>query len=140
MNTTESVARAMAPRNRRARPGGAGPGSGCQVAEVFRLLGKAHMLDILHAVMNAPDGGPLRFVDIQNQLRISPNTLSERLKELVAAGLLTRTAHNQIPPRVDYAATAKLRDLEPVFTSLVAWARQHDLKPVADPAARRANA
>lgn len=87
------------------------------------------MLDILHIFHSDPT--PHRFVDIQDQLRISPNTLSERLRALVAAGLLTRTAYNEIPPRVDYAATEKALALAPVFESLTAWATKHTLKPVA---------
>jgi DNA-binding HxlR family transcriptional regulator len=101
---------------------------GCAVGELFRVLGKTHVLDILHLFLQEP--GPRRFVDVQNRLQMSPNTLSERLKELVEAGLLTRTAYNQIPPRVDYEATAKARDLQPVFASLLAWAQRHDLRPV----------
>ena len=87
------------------------------------------MLDILHIFHSDPT--PHRFVDIQDRLRISPNTLSERLRDLVRAGLLTRTAYNEIPPRVDYAATEKALALAPVFESLTAWATEHTLKPVA---------
>jgi DNA-binding HxlR family transcriptional regulator len=104
--------------------------AGCQIGELFRILGKAHMLDILYIVMVEADGQPRRFVDLQNALRISPNTLSERLRELVAAGLLTRTAYNEIPPRVDYQVTEKARDLEPVFETLRVWAGKHNLKPI----------
>lgn len=103
--------------------------SGCEISDLFRLLGKAHVLDVLY-VMNVEAQGPMRFVDLQKRLRLSPNTLSERLKELVEAGLLSRKAYNEIPPRVDYEATAKAKDLEPVFTSLFDWSRKHNLKPV----------
>src|SRR5947208_4921457 len=74
-------------------------------------------------------GGPRRFVEIQTRLRMSPNTLSERLKALVEAGLLSRTAYNEIPPRVDYEATPKAHDLKPVFEALWAWSQRHALKP-----------
>lgn len=104
--------------------------TGCGVGDLFRLLGKAHMLDILYIAMVEAQGQPRRFVDIQKQLRISPNTLSERLKELVEAGLLTRTAYNEIPPRVDYQATDKARELATVFDALRAWASKNDLRPV----------
>ena len=103
-----------------------GEPSGCQVTEIFQILGKAHMLDILH-IFHA-DPTPHRFVDIQERLRMSPNTLSERLHDLVDAGLVTRTAYNEIPPRVDYAATEKALALAPVFQSLTEWAAKHDLK------------
>ena len=84
------------------------------------------MLDILHIFHTDPS--PHRFVDIQARLHLSPNTLSERLRDLVSAGLLTRTAYNEIPPRVDYQATEKALALAPVFESLQSWASEHDLR------------
>ena len=93
---------------------------------IFRLLGKSHMLDIL-AKFTREGPGPRRFVDLQSSLAISPNTLSGRLKELVQAGLLSRTVYNEIPPRVDYEATQKALDLCPVFEALSDWALKHRL-------------
>jgi DNA-binding HxlR family transcriptional regulator len=107
-------------------------GAGCDIGDLFRLLGKVHVLDILHMMIWEP--GPRRFVDIQHKLGISPNTLSERLKSLVEAGLLSRTAYSEIPPRVDYEATKKARDLGPVFRSLREWSERNALAP-AEPAA-----
>ena len=101
---------------------------GCEIGELFHVLGKTHVLDILHLFIQ--DGaGPRRFVEIQTRLGMSPNTLSDRLKDLVEAGLLSRTVYNEIPPRVDYEATAKANDLGPVFESLRGWAAKHTLKP-----------
>ncbi|MEM3086137.1 MAG: helix-turn-helix domain-containing protein [Halobacteria archaeon] len=103
---------------------------GCQIAELFHILGKTHMLDLLHVfIRDAP--GPHRFVELQERLSLSPNTLSDRLKELVRAGLVTRRSCNEIPPRVDYGPTPKALDLRPVFESLAAWAARNNLKPEA---------
>ena len=102
--------------------------TGCDIRDLFHLFGKVHVLDILHVMIREP--GPKRFVDLQQRLSISPNTLSERLKSLVDAGLLSRTAYNEIPPRVDYEATAKARDLKPVFESLRQWSERNALAPV----------
>lgn len=99
------------------------------MSELFRVLGKAHVLDILYAVMAEP-ARPRRFVELQHALGLSPHTLSGRLRELVQAGLLSRTAYDEVPPRVDYAATAKARDLLPLFATLQHWAAAHDLAPV----------
>lgn len=101
---------------------------GCQMTDLFRLLGKSHMLDVLHLFITQEPGRTLRFVEVQHTLKLSPNTLSERLRELTEAGLLTRQAYNEIPPRVDYQATQKARELEPVFHSLVQWANKNDLQ------------
>lgn len=103
---------------------------GCQITDLFKLLSRAHMMDVLYVLTREADG-PMRFVDVQNRLNLSPNTLSERLKELVGAGLLTRTAYNEIPPRVDYEATDKARALGSVFQTLREWAREYDLQPAA---------
>lgn len=115
---------------KQAKPCAEAPG-GCEIGDLFRVLGKAHMLDILYVIMVQDQGQPRRFVDIQRELGMSPNTLSERLRELVEAGLLTRTAYNQIPPRVDYEASAKALDLAPVFDALRVWAGKHNLQPMA---------
>ncbi|MHB8586889.1 MAG: winged helix-turn-helix transcriptional regulator [Thermoplasmatota archaeon] len=120
-----------APANKRVAcaPGKPGTnGAGCSIEELFRLLGKAHMLDVLYVISEAPEKA-VRFVDIQDRLGLAPNTLSERLKELQKAGLVTRTAYNEIPPRVDYAATPKAQKLGVVFEALCSWAHENDLKP-----------
>lgn len=105
--------------------------SGCDVGELFRVLGKSHMLDILWTfVRDAPQ--PRRFVEVQDELGLSPNTLSARLKDLVATGLLSRVVYNEIPPRVDYAATQKALDLGEVFDALQDWAKRHDLRPATE--------
>jgi DNA-binding HxlR family transcriptional regulator len=83
------------------------------------------MLDILHVTL--VHTGPRRFKDFEATLGISPNTLSERLKGLVAAGLLQREAFNEIPPRVEYRASPKALELKPVFDALAAWSKRNDL-------------
>lgn len=133
--------RHMPPKKRTAGSGGddCGPGTGCEITDLFKLLGRSHVMRILYLFLKE-DPQPHRFVDIQRRLELSPNTLTERLADLVAAGLLTRTAYNEIPPRVDYQATQKARELEPVFASLVEWSRRNDLQPVAAPEAEKAKA
>ena len=109
---------------------------GCEVGELFRVLGKSHMLDVLHLFLY--EEGPKRFVEVQHRLGLSPNTLTERLKELQQVGLLSRTAYNEIPPRVDYEATPKARDLMPVFAALLAWAQRNTLTADSAPVAAEA--
>lgn len=98
---------------------------GCQIGDLFQLLSKAHMLDILY-IFNHTEG-PVRFKDIEARLEISPNTLSARLKVLTESGFITRTAYNEIPPRVDYEATDKSRRLSQVFKALHEWAASNTL-------------
>ncbi len=99
--------------------------SGCQLQDLFHLFGAPHVLDVLHVALAR--AGPVRFKEIQSALDISPNTLAERLKLLVEVGLLTRQAFSEIPPRVEYTASSKARDLWPAFETLDGWSKRHDL-------------
>jgi DNA-binding HxlR family transcriptional regulator len=107
-----------------------GPGAGC-LTELFQLLSQTHMMGILGTLIWESKGQPMRFVELQQRLAMSPNTLSARLKALVDAGLVTRTPFNTIPPRVDYQATAKAHDLKRVFKALHEWAAENTLEPAA---------
>lgn len=100
---------------------------GCQLGDLFRLLGANHMMGVLHTLVSAR--GPLRFNEIQERNQISPNTLSARLKALEGAGMVTRTAYPEIPPRVEYEATDKARRLRKVFRALGEWSKENDLRP-----------
>jgi DNA-binding HxlR family transcriptional regulator len=49
---------------------------------------------------------------------ISSKTLTKRLRELEAHGLIERRIYPEIPPRVEYSLTEKGRELQPVMSSL----------------------
>lgn len=100
------------------------------VSELLDLLGKAHTMAILRVFAFSTE--PWRFTELEAELGIAPNTLSGRLKELVAAGLLVRRSYDEIPPRVEYEATERAADLFPAFGHFHRWARTHDLAPVDD--------
>jgi len=53
---------------------------------------------------------------------LSQRLLSERLKELEAEGLVTRTVYPETPVRIEYSLTEKGRDLAPVLSELHRWA------------------
>ncbi|MCI4354188.1 MAG: helix-turn-helix transcriptional regulator [Thermoplasmata archaeon] len=103
---------------------------GCQVEELFVMLGRPHMLKILHTFEES-DGAPLRFNELQGRLKISPKTLAQRLRTLVEAGFLARRAYNEIPPRVEYQPTAKVSELADLFHALEQWSRRNNLHAVA---------
>ena len=70
--------------------------------------------------------GPMRFNELQRRLgRVTHRTLSRTLKEMEAAGLVQRTDYAEIPPRVDYALTARGQSLEPVLSAMEQWAQAH---------------
>jgi DNA-binding HxlR family transcriptional regulator len=49
---------------------------------------------------------------------ISSKTLTIRLRELEAYGLVARKVYPEIPPHVEYSLTEKGREIQPVMTSL----------------------
>lgn len=95
------------------------------VADLLDLLGKTHTMAVLSAFAFAEE--PLRFSDIESDLDIAPNTLSTRLSDLTDAGLLDRTAYDEVPPRVEYTPTEKAESLFPVFAHLHHWAIEYSL-------------
>lgn len=80
--------------------------------------------------------GSRRFNRLQRDLGgITHRTLAKTLREMEASGLVTRTDHGEIPPRVDYALTARGRSLEPVLTAMERWAEEYQSE--AEPARAR---
>ena len=57
--------------------------------------------------------------------RISPNTLSARLKSLEENGIVARRFYKDHPPRAEYRLTDKGRALGPVLKALLEWGQRH---------------
>lgn len=91
---------------------------------IFSLLGRAHTLDILKTIL-LDMNRPVRFGEFQDEIGLSPNTLSRRLDELVDSGFLNRTQYDEIPPRVEYEATEMLEALRPIFCDFTDWMNQY---------------
>ena len=69
--------------------------------------------------------GPRRFGAFHAAVpQLSDRMLSERLKELEEAGLVTRHVQDSAPVCVTYALTDKGRDLAPVIEAMQAWAHR----------------
>jgi DNA-binding HxlR family transcriptional regulator len=63
--------------------------------------------------------GCRRFSELQRSLvGISPKTLSDRLRRLEEAGVITRACFAEMPPRVEYRLTAKGHALLGVIESM----------------------
>lgn len=70
--------------------------------------------------------GSKRFNEIRRALgSISQRMLTLTLRGLERDGLVTRTVHATIPPRVDYALTALGHSLLAPVNGLGLWARRH---------------
>lgn len=63
-----------------------------------------------------------RYNELHRDLkRVSHKMLTQQLRELEHAGLLTRTVHPVVPPHVDYAITELGRTALPAIEALRAW-------------------
>jgi DNA-binding HxlR family transcriptional regulator len=71
--------------------------------------------------------GNKRFCELQETGGINPRTLSARLDNLEAAGIIERTVFPEVPPRVEYVLTTKGSDLLPVIENMIAWADKHEI-------------
>jgi DNA-binding HxlR family transcriptional regulator len=63
--------------------------------------------------------GPKSYSDLESSLAgISPGTLCDRLKQLAAAGMLTRTRIKGLPPRTLYELTEQGCSLQPIVEAM----------------------
>jgi DNA-binding HxlR family transcriptional regulator len=68
-------------------------------------------------------GGPRRYSVIRAAIpEISDTVLSDRLRELEAAGILTRAVTPSTPVLIQYALTERGRELAKVIDRLATWA------------------
>jgi|SRR5688500_7617646 len=94
----------------------------CPFQAAIDLLSKRHAMTIIWLLQQE---SPRRFNDIKRTLSINPVTLTQRLEDLVAAGIVSRKTFNETPPRVEYALTARGKELIPLMDQLSAWATKH---------------
>jgi DNA-binding HxlR family transcriptional regulator len=67
--------------------------------------------------------GRQRFVELERRIaNITPKVLTQRLRQLERDGLVVRTYHPEIPPRVEYEISDLGRSLAPLFAHLAEWA------------------
>ena len=102
------------------RPGAAGP---CSISPAVQLVFSRWTTPILW-LLN--ESGPLRFVQLQRTLgTITPKVLTQRLRQMERDGLVTRTYHPEVPPRVEYEISDLGRSLQPLFAALGTWSDRH---------------
>ncbi|WP_217590570.1 helix-turn-helix domain-containing protein [Burkholderia sp. GbtcB21] len=78
-----------------------------------------------------------RFGELRKAIPgITQHMLTAQLRELEADGLITRTVFAEVPPRVEYAITAKARGLGPTMEALTAWWNEYGRSVPVRPTAR----
>ena len=74
----------------------------------------------------AGDRDPIRFTELERAIPgISRRMLTLTLRNLERDGLLTRTVHPTVPPKVEYALTPAARELAATLEALTSWAERH---------------
>lgn len=101
----------------------AGPEAACPIAPVVDLVFSRWTTPILWTLHAH---GRLRFVELERRITtITPKVLTQRLRQLERDGLVVRTYHAEVPPRVEYEITELGRSLAPVFATLAEWSDAH---------------
>lgn len=100
----------------------------CKLSEAMELLSKRWVVLVINKLLE----GPLRFSEIENSLTISGRILSERLKELEAAGMVSRVIYPEVPVRVEYSLTEKGQAFKPIVEEIRKWAEDWSELPEGD--------
>jgi DNA-binding HxlR family transcriptional regulator len=96
--------------------------NGCRVREVLDRVGDKWSLYVIEML----GGGTRRFSDLRRMIDgISQRMLTVTLRGLERDGLVTRTVHPTVPPRVEYALTPMGRTLLATTCTLLHWANDH---------------
>ena len=100
--------------------------SGCAVEVTLSVMGGTWKPIILFQLLH----GKKRFGELGRAIPgITQRMLTLQLRELEEAGIVLRTVHAEVPPRVDYELTALGRSLQPVLIAMRNWgtayAQQH---------------
>ncbi|WP_020497687.1 winged helix-turn-helix transcriptional regulator [Sciscionella marina] len=89
----------------------------CSIARTVDLLGDRWAPLVLRECFY----GLRRFDEFQRELGIARNTLTERLRRLVADGLLEKRAYQREPMRHEYLLTEQGRDFFGVLAAMARW-------------------
>jgi DNA-binding HxlR family transcriptional regulator len=92
-------------------------GHPCSIARTLDIAGEWWTPLILRDVAY----GLRRFGELQEDLGISANVLSDRLESLVREGLLETRVYQQRPERMEYVLTEKGQELVPALVALMQW-------------------
>jgi len=87
----------------------------CPVKEALKIIGGKWRLQIIFVIGD----NQIRFGNLKRLIpAISEKVLIQELKFLVAEGILTRKAYNEIPPRVEYGLTEFGTHVLPIIQQL----------------------
>jgi DNA-binding HxlR family transcriptional regulator len=97
------------------------PKVGC-LAAAMEIIGSKWTALILRDLFS----GPKRFCELEKSVgNINPRTLSQRLDDLEAHGIISRESFAEVPPRTEYTLTDKGEDLLPILKQMAAWGTKY---------------
>lgn len=91
----------------------------CPLTGVINTLSRKYAMQLI-SIIGSHDS--LRFNETEDHLPgTSTSTISKRLNEFEEAGVVSRTQHNEIPPRVEYALTENGDEVRTWLEPLLEW-------------------
>lgn len=94
----------------------------CPVIFAMEIIGKKWKLPILWYLHEAD---ATRYNELKRRIPgITNIMLTKSLRDLEAAGLVSRHVKEVIPPEVSYSLTKAGRDLMPALNAIYAWGKQ----------------
>nr|WSY53443.1 helix-turn-helix transcriptional regulator [Streptomyces sp. NBC_00886] len=74
--------------------------------------------------MALENGRPMRFAELRRRLDgVTPKVLPQTLRALEREGLLTRTVHPTVPPRVEYRLTELGQEVGGLVQGITLWSQ-----------------
>ena len=98
---------------------------GCPVRNILARLCDKWTLLVIY-ILDRSGKENMRFMESKQQMPdITQRMLTMTLRTLEEDGYVTRTIFSEIPPRVEYALTARAKSLKPILDSLLQWSVDH---------------
>lgn len=92
----------------------------CPLQRAMEMIGGKWKLAILCSLSV---DGTVRYNDLKRKINgISNTMLAKSQQELEVDGLVRRTEYLEVPVRVEYEATDKVKELGPILVQLAQWA------------------
>jgi DNA-binding HxlR family transcriptional regulator len=90
--------------------------------EIFSDIANKWALLIIEAL----GGGTLRFGELRNEIEgVSHKMLTQNLRMLERNGMVERSVHPTVPPRVEYTLTEAGRALQKTVDGMCDWTRRY---------------
>lgn len=97
----------------------------CPIRNILARISDKWSLLVIYTLDRSGQNA-VRFKELQRAIPdISQKMLTVTLRTLEEDGYVTRTVYPEVPPRVEYALTARAHSLLPHINALIAWALEN---------------